>query len=88
MIDYLTPRSFEFGVALTDELRMGRSRTQVFIYYSFVTLTTVGFGDISPLSTPARTLAWVEAMIGQFYLAILVAGLVGALLKAKPSAAS
>ncbi len=50
------------------------------IYYSFVTLTTLGYGDIVPLTSPARTLAYLEAIIGQFYIAILVAGLVGAYL--------
>lgn len=48
-----------------------------FIYFSFVTLTTLGFGDISPVSPIARFLVYLEAIIGQFYLAILVASLVG-----------
>jgi hypothetical protein len=46
-------------------------------YYSFITLATVGYGDVTPLTPLARTLAWMEAVIGQFYLAILVSGLVG-----------
>lgn len=46
-------------------------------YYSFVTLATVGYGDVTPTTPLARTLAWIEAITGQFYLAILVAGLVG-----------
>ena len=46
-------------------------------YYSFITLATVGYGDVTPLTPLARTLAWIEAITGQFYLAILVAGLVG-----------
>jgi voltage-gated potassium channel len=46
-------------------------------YYSFITLATVGYGDITPHTPLARTLAWLEAIVGQFYLAILVAGLVG-----------
>ncbi len=47
------------------------------IYYSFVTLTTLGYGDILPISTTARTLAYIEAVIGVFYIAMLVAALVG-----------
>jgi hypothetical protein len=47
------------------------------VYYSFVTLATVGYGDVTPLTPLARTLAWLEAVTGQFYLAVLVAGLVG-----------
>jgi voltage-gated potassium channel len=48
-----------------------------FVYFSFCTLTTVGYGDVSPASRLSRTLAWVEALTGQLYLAILVARLVG-----------
>ncbi len=50
------------------------------VYFSFVTLTTLGYGDILPLSFSARSLAYFEAIVGQFYLAVLVAGLVGAYL--------
>ncbi len=47
------------------------------IYFSFVTLTTLGYGDISPLLPVSRFFVYLEAVIGQFYLAILVASLVG-----------
>ena len=47
------------------------------IYYSFVTLTTLGYGDIVPFSPPAKILAILEAVIGQIYLTVLVARLVG-----------
>lgn len=46
-------------------------------YFSFITLTTVGYGDITPARDTARALAMLEAVIGQFYLAVLVADLVG-----------
>src|SRR5262245_34839221 len=46
-------------------------------YFSMMTLTTVGYGDITPASSVARALTVVEAVIGQFYLAVLVADLVG-----------
>jgi hypothetical protein len=46
------------------------------IYYSFVTIATVGYGDIAPLSAPARIIAPLEAIAGQFYIAILIARLV------------
>ncbi|OUS25561.1 hypothetical protein A9Q98_12145 [Thalassotalea sp. 42_200_T64] len=48
-----------------------------FIYFSFVTLTTLGYGDISPAMPITRFLVYFEAMVGQFYIAILVASLVG-----------
>lgn len=47
-----------------------------FVYYSFVTLTTLGYGDIVPGSELARTLSWLEAVCGQIYLTILIAQLV------------
>lgn len=46
------------------------------VYYSFVTLTTVGYGDITPVSAAARSLAVLEALTGQLYPAILLARLV------------
>ncbi len=46
------------------------------VYFSFVTLTTLGYGDISPVSASARTLVTVEALVGQLYLVILIARLV------------
>jgi hypothetical protein len=49
----------------------------IFTYYSFVTLTTLGYGDISPVSGPAAMFAMLEAIIGQLFLVILVARLVG-----------
>jgi len=48
------------------------------LYFSFVTMTTLGYGDISPVSATARALAYIQTVFGQFYIAILVAGLVGA----------
>jgi len=47
------------------------------IYFSFVTLTTLGYGDIVPRSDMARTLAIVEAAMGQLYVAVMIARLVG-----------
>jgi len=47
-----------------------------FLYYSFTTLTTVGYGDITPVHPLARSLANFEALIGQLYPAILIARLV------------
>lgn len=48
-----------------------------FNYFSFVTLTTLGYGDITPQSYQAGVLAYLEAIIGQVYLTVLVARLVG-----------
>ncbi len=48
-----------------------------FVYFSFITLTTLGYGDITPLTSFGMTAAYTEAIFGQLYLAILVARLVG-----------
>ena len=54
----------------------GSPEEYAFIYYSFVTLTTLGYGDITPISPLARAASWMEAVAGQLYLAILIARLV------------
>jgi hypothetical protein len=46
------------------------------LYFSFITLSTVGYGDIIPVSEVARMLAIVEAMFGTFYMTLLIARLV------------
>ncbi len=48
-----------------------------FTYYSYVTLTTLGFGDIIPMTSQARSLSVLESVAGPVYLAVLVARLVG-----------
>lgn len=50
--------------------------TSTFTYFSFVTLTTVGYGDVTPLNEVAKQLAVLEGLIGQLYPAILLARLV------------
>jgi hypothetical protein len=70
----LQPNAFSFGTA-------GPASEQqtipVLIYFSLTTLSTIGFGDITPLTLQARYAAVAEGITGQFYLAILVARLVG-----------
>jgi len=68
------PGSFLFGQARLSGLEKDPA---TLVYFSFVTLSTVGYGDITPLSPPARSFAFMEAIIGQIYLAVLVARLVG-----------
>jgi voltage-gated potassium channel len=48
------------------------------LYFSYITLTTLGYGDISPMQPLARYLAYMQAVVGQFYIAIVVASLIGA----------
>ena len=47
------------------------------VYFSFVTLTTLGYGDVIPMTGPAKTASTLEAVVGQLYIALLVARLVG-----------
>ncbi len=49
----------------------------VFQYYSFVTITTLGYGDIAPVTEVAKAFAVLEAVVGQLYLVAAVAWLVG-----------
>jgi len=67
----IMPGSFKGSISFDMHMQLND-----FVYYSFVTLTTLGYGDIVPLSATARSLAYMEAVFGQFYMAILVAGLV------------
>ncbi len=54
-----------------------RDQTYGFIYFSFVTLTTLGYGDLTPNNLAVGTLAYLEALFGQLFIAIMVARLVG-----------
>jgi ion channel len=74
------PSAMHFGPGLAESLPGQPSRL---IYLSFTTLTTVGFGDIHPVSPAARSLTVAEALVGQLYIAILIASLVGMALQAR-----
>ncbi|MBL8198386.1 MAG: two pore domain potassium channel family protein [Chromatiales bacterium] len=74
VLEQVAPGSLSPGsVAATGELRLTTA-----MYFSFVTLASLGYGDILPLSDPARGLAIVEVVGGQLYLAVMVARLVSA----------
>ena len=70
-VESLHPGSFSFP-----EIQ-GIPTSRNFLYFSFVTLTTLGYGDITPVTTLARSLSFLEAVIGQLYLVVQVAWLVG-----------
>lgn len=80
LIEILQPGSFHFALGEAGAgtvMRFEGERAFLAIYYSLVTLTTLGYGDIIPTSSIARTSAATEALTGQLYLAVLVARLVG-----------
>ncbi len=68
----LEPGAFGGGILENENQEL----TQSMVYYSFVTMTTLGYGDITPKIHAAATLAYVQALIGQLYVAILIARLV------------
>jgi len=73
LVDQLTP-----GGAFSFNTNMGKQSMSGFtgFYFSFITLSTVGYGDITPVSRLARWLAAMEAMTGLLYVAVLIARLV------------
>ena len=73
LVDGLVPNSFVFTVGPTSSHSMNHFNA---LYFSFTTLSTVGYGDIVPLSGAARMLAMVEAVFGMFYVTLLIARLV------------
>lgn len=72
LVDDASPGALSIG-PIGPGLRHG---AQNLAYFSFVTLTTVGYGDITPVHPAARILAIAEALIGQLYPAILIGRLV------------
>lgn len=73
-LELFAPGSFTIGIDLAVEKDLNLHR---FIYYSFVTMTTLGYGDITPVTPAAGSLSYVQAVVGQIYLTVLVARLVG-----------
>lgn len=77
-VEYLHPGSFLVSDVPLHELHEVRQvRYPEFIYFSVVTMTTLGFGDMIPATPPARMLAAAEALVGQIFLTVFVARLVG-----------
>lgn len=68
-----------FAVAPSIVARLGDVHSQItlFDYLSFTTLTTLGYNDITPVGPPLFSLMWLEVIFGQFYMAVIVAQLVG-----------
>ena len=66
-----------------DLMSAGELSTELF-YFSFTTITTIGYGDLVPLSEAARSLAVTEGIVGQLYLVVLVARFVGLQAQRRP----
>jgi len=73
----LKPAAFTVSPAIAAQLDEPHLRRTLFDYLSFTTLTSIGYGDITPAGPPMYSLTWLETMFGQFYMAVVVAQLVG-----------
>jgi hypothetical protein len=71
VLELLQPGSFRAPDGFFDQAGSG------FMYYSFITLTTIGYGDVTPISGIAQSFSQLEGIVGQSYMAVLVARLVG-----------
>jgi hypothetical protein len=85
LIEYVHPGSFTLPLGGTQGMQ---TRSASFLYFSVVTLTTVGFGDIAAVHPVARSLVMVEALVGTLYPAILLARLVTLQLETRRSKGS
>jgi len=70
LIEFLYPDSFSMATGLTPEI-------DTLIYFSFVTMSSLGYGDITPITPPGRSTAIFIAITGQMYMTISIALLVG-----------
>ena len=80
LIAELIPDAFAFNASTVADRSMKGLNG---LYFSFITLSTVGYGDITPVSRAARWLAAMEAMTGLLYVAVLIARLVSLYSSAK-----
>jgi len=77
-IDRIEPNSFDFNNHRTITTSDGQTHTAFsqLVYFSFVTMSTLGYGDVSPRTALGETAAWMQSVVGQLYIAILIARLV------------
>ena len=79
LVELVAPGAYSLGGATLAEHVLGPDRSEGFatmLYFSFVTITTLGYGDIVPVSGTAKMVASAQALFGQIYLAVFLARLV------------
>jgi hypothetical protein len=77
LVYLLSPGSFRVAESVAGRLGEWHLRRFYFGYFSITTLTSLGYGDITPIGTLVLWLSWIEVLFGQFYIAVVVAQLVG-----------
>lgn len=77
IVQALDPNAFAISAALDPTSPAESASRTILIYFSLVTIASVGYGDIAPVSAAARSLASLEGLVGQLFLAVLIARLVG-----------
>ena len=71
------PGAFRIADVIASQLSDWSLQRFFFSYFSITTLTSLGYTDITPIDTLALSLSWIEVIFGQFYIAVVVAQLVG-----------
>ncbi len=74
LIETLAPGSFQINV---DTEGSAQVRWRTLVFFSFMTLTTIGLGDVTPVTAPTQSLTAIEGVMGVLYVAVLVAKVVG-----------
>jgi hypothetical protein len=75
LLETLRPGSYSMNVDIVADGQIGFRQL---IFYSFMTLTTIGYGDITPVTTQAQSLSIIEGVTGVLYVAVLIARIVNA----------
>ncbi len=76
LTELLIPDSFSVGPAIQTALADWHGRRALFTYFSFTTISSLGYADVTPTRAPATTMTLMEVVFGQFYLAVVVAQIV------------
>jgi hypothetical protein len=77
VVELVTPGSFAVAPEIRWQLDDPLLRRALFTYVSFATMTSLGYNDVTAVAPLANTLTWLEAMSAQFYLAVVIAQIVG-----------
>ena len=77
-LSLIEPKAFEGVAELTDyNLSLTNTAYLDLLYFSYVTLSTLGYGDVTPVSRAAQSLAYLEAICGVMYVAVLISAMIG-----------